>query len=242
MPLRGRDRVHVPIEQGFEREAEMAAPVTRWLRQNKLTVKSEFSLPWGICDFVGVMFDAQKVQRRLSYGQTQSIGSLPRLQILSKIPDLESGKSVSLRKLEGEFCEHIPSELFLKEIDSLLRNKFIESPRRGFYCKLNGWAPLHRRIIAVENKLSRFSDAVAQAAANRAFATESYIALPIMLALRVMSDRRRDVLNQAGVGLLAVGRQSCRKVIAPPVDCSKHSEAVQSHVIERFWRTRDSSP
>jgi len=37
-------------------------------------VKPEFSLPWGICDLVGVKLDPIKVKRRLSYGQTRPVG------------------------------------------------------------------------------------------------------------------------------------------------------------------------
>jgi len=44
----------------------MAPPVMRWLRRNGLMVKPEFSLPWGICDLVGVKLDPIKVKRRLS--------------------------------------------------------------------------------------------------------------------------------------------------------------------------------
>jgi hypothetical protein len=218
----------------------MAKPVTRWLQRRGLAVKPEFSMPWGVCDLVGVKFNAAKTRQRLSSGQTGAIGPLLRLHILSKVPESTSGKSTTLRKLEKDFSGQLSIERLSKEIDFLIRGKFITSPRRGSFQKRNGWAPLHQHIIAVELKLARVSDALNQAASNRTFATKSYVALPAPLALRIAESRRGDSFRERGVGLLAVWKGSCRELIRPSVSEAYYQEVIQSHVVERFWRTRDS--
>ena len=48
----------VPMRQfdhasGFRRESQMQVPVESWFTSRGLLTKTEFSLPWGICDFVG---------------------------------------------------------------------------------------------------------------------------------------------------------------------------------------------
>jgi hypothetical protein len=224
----------------FNLETEMASPVIRWLRRRGLTVKSEFYLPWGVCDLVGVKFDPAKARRRLSWGQTRAIGPQIRLQILSRIPESDSGRSTTLRRLERDFSGQLSPERLSKELDRLKRDKFVTNPKRDYFQKRNGWAPLHQDIVAVELKLQRVSEALSQAASNRAFASKSYVALPAALALRLAQSRRADLFGQRGIGLLAVWQHKCQELIRP-----SHKEAAchdlnQSHVVERFWRTRDS--
>jgi hypothetical protein len=218
----------------------MAAPVVRWLRRKGLMVKSEFSLPWGICDLVGVRLDPLKVKRRLSYGQTRPVGPLLRLLILSRIPDCDSGKSIGLKRLANELSHNVETGLLLRELDTLVRDRFVKSTDRGSFQKLNGWAPLHFRIVAVELKLSRISDAIDQALSNRTFATESYVALPRNCALRLSRSDRASNLKRSGIGLLAVSHRACWELLKPTVTEGTCDEIIRSHVVERFWRTRDS--
>ncbi len=212
----------------------MAPPVLQWLRRRGLVVKREFSVPWGICDLVGVKLDAERVRRRMSLGQVSAIGPRLRLHILSRIPDHESKKSITLTRLEREFSAFMPREVLQSQLDSLAKSGFIVSPKRGLFQKINGWAPLHVRIVAVELKLSRISDAIAQARANCAFATDSYVALPGQLALRIARSPRARTLTLSGIGLLAVWRQTCREVVRPWTDAHHYNEVIQAHVVERF--------
>src|SRR5260370_22037926 len=87
----------------FRLELDMTAPVYAWLRRNKLNVKHEFSLPWGICDLVGISLNEERVQLRLSHGQMRSVGTPRRLALLHKIPDIKSRRSITLRRLRSEF-------------------------------------------------------------------------------------------------------------------------------------------
>jgi hypothetical protein len=116
-------------------------------------VKPEFSLPWGVCDLVGVKLDPRKVKRRLSYGQRRPIGPVLRLLILSRIPDFDSGRSIGLAKLAKELSHNVETGVLLRELDALIRDRFVRNTKRGSFQKLNGWAPLHFRIVAVELKL-----------------------------------------------------------------------------------------
>jgi|SRR6202521_2438473 len=240
MRIRGHSPLPNTDDPRFRRENEMAAPVIRWLQRSGLSVKPEFSVPWGICDLVGVKLDPVRVKRRLLYGQTRPIGPLIRLHILSRIPEADSGKSITLEKLKKDLSDHLPLDILSRELELLACGKFVTSPRRNFFQKANGWAPLHVRIVAVELKLTRVSEALSQAASNRAFATDSYVALPGKLATRLGRGDRADIFRRSGLGLLAVWHHACRELVRPSENKAVCSEIIQSHVVERFWRTRDS--
>lgn len=203
-------------------------------------VKPEFLLPWGVCDLVGVKLDPRKVKRCLSYGQTRPVGPLQRLLILSKILDCDSGRAIGLERLAGELSYSVETGVLLRELDTLVRDKFVRNTKRGAFQKLNGWAPLHFRIVAVELKLNRISEALNQAVSNRTFATDSYVALPKSCALRVARSERASNLKRSSIGLLAVSHHACWELIQPKITKGMFDEIVQSHVVERFWRTRDN--
>lgn len=227
-------------DKGFKLETQMTQPVTEWLRNQGLMVKREFTIPWGICDLVAVRLDEKRVKQRLSYGQKRPIGPPIRLHVLSKIPDSCSGSSISLTKLQSVLSGYVQPDMLSRVLASLTRDRFVTSPRRGRFQKLNGWTPLHVRIVAVELKLSRISEALAQAQSNYAFATESYVALPAELAHRLFRSNRVDAFRRTGVGLLAAYRHSCRRLLPASVNRRMLDDVLQAHCVERFWRTRDS--
>jgi hypothetical protein len=225
----------------FGLENQMVPSVVGWLKGQGLAVKREFSVPWGICDLVGVKLNPKQVRKRLSYGQKLPVGPPLRLHILSNIPDIDSGLSITQDELQFKLSGYLPHEILKTEIDCLARLKFVTSPRRGQFQKLNGWAPLHKRIVAVELKLSRITEALAQASSNRAFTTESYVALPSALAHRVAKSTRTDEFRRNGIGLLAVFHSSCRRLLPSCCSVEISDEVLQAHCVERFWRTRDRS-
>jgi hypothetical protein len=231
-----------PTKRSFSLEAQMAFPVVARMREDGLRVKQEFAVPWGICDIVAVQFDTSQVQLRLSYGQTKAIGPPLRLNILSKIPDIQTGKSITIRRLQSESFPYLRVETLSTQLDFLARMKFVKSPKRGLFQKINGWSPLHRRIVAIELKLSRISDAIAQARCNRGFATESYVALPFDRAYRIANSRRAETFRQLGIGLLGVTWNSCYSLLGSSNFAESCDDILQAHCVERFWRTRDSCP
>ena len=220
----------------------MAEPVLDWMHRNGLSVKTEFNTPWGICDVVGVKLRPSGVRLRLSYGQKHAVGPALRLHVLSKIPDQESGLTVTFHRLHAEYFACLSSDRLQTELEYLARRKFIASPSAGAYHKLNGWTPLHRQIVAVELKLFKVSQALLQARSNLGFATESYIALPMDLAFRVAHGRFGPAIRKTGVGLLGVSLTKCERFFAGSRVTETCDEVLQAHCVERFWRTRDNSP
>src|ERR1700693_13036 len=84
----------------FRLENQMAPSVVGWMQDQGLTVKREFSVPWGICDLVGVKLSPKQVRRRLSLGQKLPVGTALRLHILFRIPDVETGSSITQDRLQ----------------------------------------------------------------------------------------------------------------------------------------------
>ncbi|HET9183803.1 MAG TPA: hypothetical protein VFP59_16855 [Candidatus Angelobacter sp.] len=223
----------------FALECEMSGPVRRWLKKEGLEVKDEYVLPWGICDFVGLSFDQERVDKRLALHQFRPIGPPHRIDLLFKIPDVETGESISIRQLRKRL-PLLSDDAVEQELEKLAKGGFVVQHRKGSFQRLNGWVPLHNRIVAVELKLSRTSEVLAQAASHRAFASESYIAMPSKIAERAAETRFAE-FGAAGVGILGVTRKACKVLLHPSASGVPVQPTLQAHCVERFWRTRDSS-
>lgn len=220
----------------FHLESEMQAPVRLWMEGQGLATKTEFATPWGICDLVGVSFDGSSVAKRLTHRQTRAIGSAATIAVLHEIPDIEAQASITFHRLARRLENQFDHDGLAKELDRLLRTRFVVSPRKNAFQRVNGWLPLHRRIVAVELKLSRFTEALGQASSHLAFATESYVALPRDLALRVARDHRASQLTASGVGLVAVTENSCELLQLSSGAPSFVDQVLQHACVERFWR------
>ncbi len=225
----------------FGLESQLTPVVTRWLEAQNLVLKREFSTPWGVCDLVALHLDARRVRQRLTLGQTKPIGPPLRIELLHRIPDESSGTYVTLDRLEREFANVLDRQSLLSELAHLRSARFLKTPKRGAVQKMNGWAPLHRRIVAVELKLSRVQEAIAQAAAHLKFATESYVALPHTVARRIAASQRREAFAASGLGLLAVYDSKCITLIRSVAQPQAHDAVLQMHCVERFWRTRKTA-
>lgn len=222
----------------FRLELDMTAPVFAWMRRTGLNVKREFSLPWGICDLVGVSFNERRVGIRIAHGQFHAIATPQRISLLHQIPDEKTRRSIAIKDLYSRFDGLFSTDTLERELDHLVRGKFIRSLSSGRFQSKNGWAPLHKRIVAVELKLNRIQEAFEQACCNRAFASESYVALPSRTARRLMRTSRLAFFRKNRIGILAVGARSCVQVL--PSSCTQHDPLLQAHCVERFWRARDN--
>lgn len=221
----------------FRLEAEMAPPLVRWMRREDLLTKPEFATPFGICDLVGVRLRQDRVVQRLRLRQTRPIASITRASILQVIPDVDSGRRIKESSVLGAFDTALPSDLLTAEIERLVRDKFVV--RRGSTClqKVNGWAPLHSRIVAVELKLARIREALAQARAHLAFADESYVALPVAVADRVHETPARwNQYWDIGIGLLAVTKTKCHILRSSRPQPALQDEALQLYIVDKFWQ------
>ena len=222
----------------FRFEHEMASSARDWLKRQGLMVKQEFYTPWGVCDLVGVKLDGRRVRKRLRLGQKHPVGPLIRLEILSAVPDVEEGKSTTLEELARNFQDLLtPSEVFT-EIDRLITGKFVRLGEHGALQKLNGWVPLHTRLVALELKLNRVEEALGQAISHQAFAEESFVGLPSGLAERIAASPRAARFKVEGVGIVSVAKSGCHVLLRPETRRHPINPILQMHCVERFWRTR----
>lgn len=217
----------------FRFEQEMAKPARAWMESRGLLVKPEFPTPWGICDLVGCALDWGSATVRLRLGQRSPIGSVARVRLLKIVPE---GRPISLDTLFQRLGGFTSRSEIAHEMDQLVAKNFVEVTRAGSYLKRNAWEPLHKRIVALELKLDRITDALNQAIAHLEFADESYVGLPAHLAQRLALGKKRQQFISAGIGVLAVGRNECRAVL-PASRQSHGNPALRTYFAERFWRT-----
>ena len=222
----------------FDCEKQMAEPAEEWLRSRGMMTKREFTLPWGILDLVGCSLNQRHVMKRVALGQTRPIGPHERIMILAQIPDVTEGTAVTKQKLTRIFRGLYDERGIAAELSRLMAGKFVSRTRQDGFQRVNGWMPLQRRIIALELKLARVSDAVAQAVRHLSFADESYVGLPIDTAYHVLRSRQRLTFDENGIGLIAVCRDGCRVLLKSRPAGSELDPLLQAHCVERFWRDR----
>lgn len=219
----------------FKSEADMADPVKCWMDSLSLLVKAEFISPWGICDFVGLSFRDRSVARRLELGQRRAVTSTVRAALLLQIPDVETNQCITLSELIATVAPAIPEEVVIHEAQELVTDTFVmrEGDRLQ---KVNGWMPLHKRLIAVELKLKRIEQAMLQAENNLGFSDESYVGLPMDLATRIIGSSRRETFSKRGIGLLGVTPNSCM-VLIPSCPVPSGNPVFRFCCVEKFWRS-----
>lgn len=226
----------------FQFESEMSAIVERWLCRQSLHVKRELITPWGECDFVAVGFDEASVSKRISLGQSKAVTSLSRSVLLMSVPDAETQKSKTLRALVKQFAPAMCEASISKEVERLVTDGFLVRTKRGGLQKLNGWMPLHKRIVTVELKLNRIEEVMQQAKANLSLGAESYVALPHDVAKRIQRNPKRwSEYFSLGIGLLSVTHSSCRRLVKASPSESSVDRAVQLHAVEKFWGAKSKA-
>ena len=226
-----------PLKAEFRFERDMAHIARQWMTEQELMTKAEFYTPWGVCDLVGISLEQSRVQQRLGLGQRLAVGPLLRVEILARVPDVEEGASISFKRLERLYRGSLPAGELRTHLDSLVNGNFLRINTRGAYQKVNGWAPLHKRIVALELKLRRVEEALGQALSHFAFAEESFVGLPARVAERVVNSNRARRFKSSGVGIISIGPDGCA-VLLPSEPRTKANPVFQMHCVERFWRTR----
>lgn len=218
----------------FLLESEMTGAVRRWLAARGMMTRLEYPAPWGICDAVGAELDRRAARERLSLGQRGAVGPLERVAILRRMP--AGGAPVSRGELCAAFAGRLPAAAVERHVAKLVAGRFVVEGVGGCLSRAGGRRPLVRRIVAVELKLRKVSEVLRQAAENRAFADESFVALPAELAARLRRDGRLGEFRALGVGVLAVSRRGCSVVLAAGRAGHPRSEEVRAHCAEQFWR------
>ena len=218
----------------FRSESEMRGPVERWLVSQGFMTKSEFTLPWGICDLVAVQFREESAKQRVVFRQTQPVRSLELIQLLELMP---RRRAITVAKLRGALTPSKSSSQLDANLRRLKEMRLVSSPRRNQIQKHVPWAPLQRRVVAVEMKLSRVTAALAQARPHLYFADECYVALPNDVAARASEgNRKRDFLDR-GIGLLGVTPDHVRVLVRPGSYAAGATlnSPLQAYCTERFW-------
>jgi hypothetical protein len=221
------------VSSAFDIEEEMWIPAIKWLTDQGLGYKREFRMPWGICDLVGIEWSHQRVSDRRLRRQKTPIGPPSRVAILQLIPDEESGRSIDIGAITTQIQQ--PLERVTRELKSLIRGNFVKQSPDGSLTSAVSWVPLHRRIVAVELKLDRIEEAINQARSHVAFATESYVGFPKVVAERIVTSHHVDVLRKAGVGLLSVTYAGAVVLAEPVTGQILRDGVLQMHCVERFW-------
>lgn len=217
----------------------MMTPTACWLKSSRMAVKSEFVTPWGICDLVGVSFNPESVSRRLELRQAKALRSITAAALLLQIPDVETHESTTLQSLTEHHAHSLAEDSISEEVGRLVADRFVVRSSTGRLMRVNGWMPLHSRLVAVEMKLSRVEEALRQARANLGFAQESYVAFPSEVARRVASNITRWSEHfDAGIGLLAITPKRCHVLVSARRRKDLADDAIQLYCVEKFWRTR----
>jgi len=220
----------------FEYEYQMVKSAEAWLKSKGLMVKREFPTPWGICDLVGCSFNKRNVNKRLRLGQKKPIGSHFRTMLLSHIPEENEACPIDPAHLIGIFSEFFDDERIALELERLERDKFIRKTNCDLFYKLNGWMPLHKRLVALELKLSRVQNVLCQAISNLDFANESYVGLPMETASRLVKSSAVSPFVEHGVGIVGLNEESYRVLRSAKHGVQRSDPILQAHCVERFWR------
>jgi hypothetical protein len=224
-------------DSDFKQESEMLPSAQRWLVRRGFATKSEFVNSWGVCDLVGCSFKQDQVRQRMAYGQRQPIGPPLRISLLLHIPDHQSRKSIGLARLAESFSGIVSEDRVNREVQQLVARRFVRLTSKGNLQKLNGWMPLHDKLVTIELKLNRVQEAIEQASANRWLSPNAYVGLPYGTAKSILKSPKRRSFEALGLGLLAVARRSCKELIAPQVRIPNPDPVAVAHCVERFWRS-----
>jgi hypothetical protein len=214
----------------------MVEPAEAWLKSRGLMIKREFPTPWGICDLVGCSFNKHNVRKRLRLGQKKPIGSHLRVMLLSEIPEKTDGPPITPYSLAGIFSDFFDTERIVTELNRLERDGFVHKTSSGSIYKLNGWMPIHKKLVALELKLSRVQDVLYQAIANLEFADESYVGLPMETARRLVRGNTASSFAENGIGIVGLNLEDYRVLRLPKSFRKRTDPVLQVHCIERFWR------
>jgi hypothetical protein len=219
----------------FRFEKQMLSPAESWLGAQGLSVKREFTTPWGVCDLVAAALNPAHVEKRLALKQRRTIGPLSRVGLLLELPDVETRCAMRRATLCSKFAGFFSPDEVDSELTALEENGFVRRSGKQSYQKVNGWMPLHSRLVAVELKRHRVEDALSQARKNKELTWESYVGLPSGLAERLCETPRRLSFEADGVGLLSLGASEARVLVPARKDGSGANRTIEAHCMERFW-------
>ncbi len=214
-------------------ESHLAGTVLRWLGEQGLVQLSEFVTPWGVADVLAIRPNLDRVNARIEAGHLDAVIDAHAMQLLLSLPAGAKAKRIS--DLARKFEPLLGQALFERAVRSLMRKRFVIQDGLSLRRRVD-WLPYHERLVAVELKLRRIDEAVAQARRNKAITAESYVALPAIIAERVAFTERRLGFEESGVGLLSVQDDICAELIPPDLSGKTVIEVQELSAAEACWR------
>lgn len=214
-------------------EAHLAGTVLRWLGEQGLVQMEEFVTPWGVADVLGIRYNIDRVQARIAAGHLEPVGDAHAVQLLLSLPS--GGKSKRIADVARRFEPLFGTVLFERAVRNLIRKRFVIQEGASLVRRTE-WLPYHEQLVAVELKLRRVDEALAQARRHKAITVESYVGMPAVIAEKVAFTGRRSEFEAAGVGLLSVQDGNCSVLIPPDILEKTVLQTQELCAAEACWR------
>lgn len=187
----------------FTSEAELAAPVAKWLQTSGGScIAEEVEVGYGIPDMVAGVGAPQQLKNRRR--QADPITDPVQLALL---------EFCRVTRSEQELRDWAPgtfSELTRRAVQPLLKTSMLTVTVTGYRARRHPRDPFDR-LVAVELKLRPSERGFAQANSYRLFAEDAFLAVPAGRVTPTALNRARVL----GVGLLAVHPDSCDELVEP---------------------------
>ncbi|MFF2389376.1 hypothetical protein [Agromyces sp. NPDC058104] len=187
----------------FTSEAELAAPVAKWLHTyGGSCIAEEVEVGYGIPDIVAGVGAKQQLRNRRR--QADPITDPVQLALL---------EFCRVTRTEDELREWAPgsyADLSRRAVRPLLASSMLTVTVTGYRARRQPRDPFDQ-LVAVELKLRPSERGFAQAHSYRLFAEVAYLAVPASRVTARTMGRAREL----GVGFLAVHQDSCDEVVEP---------------------------
>jgi len=185
---------------------------------------------------VGCALDGKRARLRRSLKQTSTLGPPTRVQLWHYIPDRASKRGTTIEELVVRARAFWDRDVVEHELHRLIDLGFVATTQSGKLQRQAPWHPLQKRVVAIELKLTKVTDALSQAIRYAGFADEAFVGVPHEIAQHAMSVRGEE-FERAGVGLLAIRQHGVQLLMAPQSRRrSVFDPVAQTHAVERFWR------
>ncbi|RYZ02580.1 MAG: hypothetical protein EOO73_31010 [Myxococcales bacterium] len=207
--------------------------VGRWLSAQGFQVTPEFQTSQGIADLVACQWRRARVRLRQDEVGAFRFRSRLSAALWCDIGDEQEAAS-SVSGLLARYGPTFGMTQVARELEWMVARGILAKEGRAVY-RDAPWFPLHRRLIAVELKLSRTLDAIRQAVRYREFADYAYVALPLEVAIDA-KRRAHAEFESTGLGLIGVSLDGVRVFLKPHFGAGVLDPLAQLLAVERFWQ------
>lgn len=218
-------------------ETQLESSVWKWLRELGDIAVDQFQTPWGIADLFSMKCDLDRVLMRRDMGQVVACSNDQDIMVLLSIPEHAVGARTEVRQLVKKFSYLLGEAKVHSIVTTLKRRKYILVDSDGLISRNTPWLPYHTKMWAVELKLQRVDEALAQAKRHLKITPFSYVGLPPKIAERTASSDKAEDFRVSGVGLLSVSATECSVLIEPAGSQTCVEPVYAIAAAERCWGT-----